>query len=95
MILGSGIDTNNISGFYHEADGFIVGSYFKLDGHWANAIDPSRVERFMTTLNRFRTQLSSFYPDFEAAGIDLSDWLDMEIFEKVIDTDHGKGFDRA
>ena len=30
------------------ADGFIVGSYFKVDGHWANAVDPKRVERFMT-----------------------------------------------
>ncbi len=48
VILGSGITAENITDFYNAADGFIVGSDFKVDGHWSNTVDPSRVERFMT-----------------------------------------------
>src|SRR6476660_10503815 len=39
VFLGSGITADNISNFFEEADGFIVGSHFKVDGHWANTID--------------------------------------------------------
>jgi hypothetical protein len=55
VILGSGIGSGNISEFYDEADGFIIGSHFKVDGHWANTIDPSRVERFMIIVSKLRT----------------------------------------
>ena len=55
VILGSGISADNITEFYSEADGFIVGSAFKVDGHWSNTIDPSRVARFMTIVNKLRT----------------------------------------
>lgn len=54
VILGSGIGEDNINEFYHEADGFIVGSSFKVDGHWSNAIDPSRVARFMGIVDKLR-----------------------------------------
>src|SRR5258705_4722364 len=54
VILGSGISEDNIAEFYHEADGFIVGSAFKVDGHWSNTIDPPRVARFMTIVDRMR-----------------------------------------
>jgi membrane complex biogenesis BtpA family protein len=54
VILGSGISEDNIAEFYHEADGFIVGSAFKVDGHWSNTIDPSRVARFMTIVDKLR-----------------------------------------
>jgi membrane complex biogenesis BtpA family protein len=40
--VGSGVTPANI-GLYPHADGFIIGSAVKLDGHWANAIDPHRV----------------------------------------------------
>ena len=52
VILGSGISEENIAEFYHEADGFIIGSAFKVDGHWSNTIDPSRVTRFMSILDK-------------------------------------------
>ena len=55
VILGSGISEDNISDFYNEADGFIIGSSFKVDGLWSNTVDPSRVARFMTVLNKLRT----------------------------------------
>ena len=54
VLLGSGIAPENISEFYDEADGFIVGSYFKEGGHWANAVDGRRVERLTGAVRRLR-----------------------------------------
>jgi membrane complex biogenesis BtpA family protein len=54
VVLGSGVDVNNLAEFYAEADGFIVGSHFKVDGHWANAVDARRVEAFMARLRKLR-----------------------------------------
>jgi len=47
VVLGSGINKQNVREFYPHADGFIVGSSFKVDGHWANAMDPARVAEFV------------------------------------------------
>jgi membrane complex biogenesis BtpA family protein len=47
VFLGSGISESNIDEFYDEADGFIIGSSFKVDGLWSHTIDPARVTRFM------------------------------------------------
>jgi len=52
VFLGSGISEANIEQFYKEADGFIVGSSFKIDGLWSNTIDPARVTRFIHRLRR-------------------------------------------
>ena len=46
VFLGSGISENNIEQFYNEADGFIIGSAFKIDCLWSNTIDPERVKNF-------------------------------------------------
>ncbi len=56
VILGSGVDAGNIADFYAEADGFIIGSYFKQDGHWANPVDAGRVGRLMEVVNGLRIQ---------------------------------------
>ena len=47
VIIGSGITSENIDGFYGKADVFIVGSYFKKDGNWKNELDEKRIKRFM------------------------------------------------
>jgi predicted TIM-barrel enzyme len=47
VFLGSGISESNIDEFYSEADGFIIGSSFKVDGLWSNTVDAARVTRFM------------------------------------------------
>ncbi|HKX26822.1 MAG TPA: BtpA/SgcQ family protein [Blastocatellia bacterium] len=52
VILGSGIDLDNIADFHEAADGFIIGSYFKTEGRWMNPVDPGRVERLIASLNR-------------------------------------------
>ncbi len=59
VILGSGINADNISEFFNEADGFIVGSSFKVDGHWSNTIDPSRVVKFMAIVGKLRQTLAN------------------------------------
>jgi predicted TIM-barrel enzyme len=50
VLLGSGIDANNVAEFYQAADGFIIGSYFKTDGHWANPVEAERVRTLMASL---------------------------------------------
>src|SRR4026208_51787 len=52
VFLGSGISETNIDHFYNEADGFIVGSYFKVDGLWSNTVDPSRITQFVNKIHR-------------------------------------------
>jgi membrane complex biogenesis BtpA family protein len=52
VFLGSGIGGDNLAEFYDDADGFIIGSAFKVDGLWRNTIDRARVDRVMTVLNR-------------------------------------------
>jgi hypothetical protein len=58
VLLGSGIDADNIADFYQAADGFIVGSYFKVDGHWANTVDAERVRRLMTRVFNSSSRLA-------------------------------------
>lgn len=50
VFLGSGISESNIEQFYNEADGFIIGSSFKVDGLWSNTIDPLRVTSFVRAI---------------------------------------------
>jgi membrane complex biogenesis BtpA family protein len=54
VILGSGITPDNVNEFYSYADGFIVGSYFKVDGHWGNVVDPARVTAFVKVIDKLR-----------------------------------------
>ena len=51
VFLGSGISESNIDQFYNEADGFIIGTYFKVDGLWSNTVDPTRVTQFINKLH--------------------------------------------
>ena len=52
VFLGSGITENNIADFYDAADGFIIGSAFKIDGLWSNTVDPVRVTGFLRAIHR-------------------------------------------
>jgi uncharacterized protein len=54
VLLGSGVTPSNVAEFYDEADGFIVGSYFKEGGVWSNAVDPSRVARLTDAVMKLR-----------------------------------------
>ena len=52
IYLGSGVTEKNLKQFFAAADGFIVASHFKEGGHWARAVDPKRVDRFMAAYAR-------------------------------------------
>ena len=52
VFLGSGISESSIEQFYKEADGFIIGTSFKVDGLWSNTVDAVRVTQFIHTLER-------------------------------------------
>lgn len=47
VYLGSGVTAANLAEFFPVADGFIVGSEFKVDGHWSAEVDLRRVEHFL------------------------------------------------
>lgn len=57
VLLGSGVTAENLADFYPEADGFIVGSYFKRDGYWGNGVDAGRVAAFVERLTQLRQGL--------------------------------------
>ena len=52
VYLGSGVTAANVGEFLALADGFIVGSEFKTNGHWSGAVDAKRVKRFMAAVRR-------------------------------------------
>ncbi|MGH9901052.1 MAG: BtpA/SgcQ family protein, partial [Pyrinomonadaceae bacterium] len=56
VVLGSGVSADNIADFFDAADGFIIGSYFKRDGRWANPVDPERVARLMDAAHGLRAR---------------------------------------
>ena len=54
VIIGSGIDVNNISDYWKLADAFIVGSSLKKEGCWENDVDEKRVTEFMNQIDHLR-----------------------------------------
>lgn len=54
VAVGSGLTPDNLADFWPHADVFIVGSFFKRDGDWANAVAPDRVQAFMNVVQRLR-----------------------------------------
>lgn len=54
VIVGSGIQLNNINEILEYADGMIVGSYFKNDGIAANLVEENRVIQFMKEYSKLR-----------------------------------------
>ena len=54
VLLGSGMSAENVAEFYGDADGLIVGSYFKEGGLWSNTVERARVERLMEAVRVLR-----------------------------------------
>jgi membrane complex biogenesis BtpA family protein len=59
VLLGSGISADNIANYYAIADGFIIGTSFKAEGHWTNPVELSRVERLMTEVKKQESEKRS------------------------------------
>jgi uncharacterized protein len=58
VFVNTGVRLHNIGEQLAVADGAIVGTTFKKDGVFANAVDPARVDEFMTAARDFRSTLS-------------------------------------
>lgn len=54
LLIGSGVTPANIERYYRDADGFIVGSFFKVDGNADNCVDEPRVKSFMEKVASLR-----------------------------------------
>jgi len=46
-VVGSGVTPANLADYIDRADVFIVGSWFKREGQWANAPDPERIRELV------------------------------------------------
>lgn len=58
VLIGSGVTPENLHKVFDAADGFIVGSYFKVDGVPVNPIEPGRIRAFMDARNRMRASVA-------------------------------------
>jgi len=58
ILLGSGTTCENAAELLRYADGAIVGSHFKRDGHWKNPVDTQRARAFMMAVETLRKELA-------------------------------------
>lgn len=54
VLANTGVNLDNVADILAIADGCIVGTHFKFDGHTWNAVDGTRVARFMEKVNTLR-----------------------------------------
>ena len=47
VLIGSGMNVDNIAEYLPLADGFIVGSYFRKDGKFLEKLEAERLNKFM------------------------------------------------
>ena len=47
VLVGSGVNLDNVSDYLAVADALIIGSYFKKDGFWANEVEGNKVRALM------------------------------------------------
>ncbi len=51
VLIGSGINIENVNDYLPISDGLIVGSHFKENNYWAGEVDVEKVKRFMGKAN--------------------------------------------
>ncbi len=54
VIIGSGVNLDNVNQYLSISDALIVGSYFKKDAFWRNELDSERIKIFMDKVNTIR-----------------------------------------
>jgi membrane complex biogenesis BtpA family protein len=54
VFANTGVNLDNIADVLRIADGAIIGTHFKVDGNTWNAVDKSRVKRFMDKVGKLR-----------------------------------------
>jgi len=56
VLVGSGVNPDNVGDMFSLARGVIVASWLKRGGVWWNEVDPDRLRTFMQSANRARSQ---------------------------------------
>jgi membrane complex biogenesis BtpA family protein len=54
ILVGSGVGPEAVKDLFAYADGVIVGSWYKADGHWANPIDRDRARELVLAIRAAR-----------------------------------------
>ena len=54
VFANTGVTKDNVTDILAIADGVVIGTHFKVDGNTWNAVDRSRVERFMQVVAKLR-----------------------------------------
>lgn len=54
ILIGSGINANNIAAFWESADGFIVGSAFKEGGYWQNPLSKEHIKEIISARDKLK-----------------------------------------
>jgi membrane complex biogenesis BtpA family protein len=54
VFANTGVNVDNVAAVLNVADGCVVGTHFKVDGHTWNPVDPARVKRFMEKVETLR-----------------------------------------
>lgn len=57
VIVGSGLDPDQVDRLFAVADGAIVGQWLKVGARWWNPVDPARVERLMSAVAKARANV--------------------------------------
>lgn len=57
VIVGSGLDPDQVPALFSVADGAIVGQWLKQDGQWWKPVDSERVEQLMKAVSASRESL--------------------------------------
>lgn len=57
VIVGSGLNPDQVDKLFDVADGAIVGQWLKREGVWWNPVDPARVNELMTAVDELRRAL--------------------------------------
>jgi membrane complex biogenesis BtpA family protein len=55
LLIGSGLDPDNLQRFFPHADAFIVGSTFRSQGAFLEELCPERLNRFMEVFRRLKS----------------------------------------
>lgn len=55
VLIGSGINFDNVAQYLPLVDGIIIGSHFKVNDDWKNPIDGEKVKRFMEKVKTLRS----------------------------------------
>lgn len=54
VLVGSGVTESNVERYLGVAHALVVGSHFKAEGRWYNAVEPARVHAFMSRVRAWR-----------------------------------------